>query len=131
MSEYITKEAKESAIKAINGCVDALTNEPGLPYKLGSLTFDYIVKCLVEYRKIIEKELSEITNDDVNSSSSAADTNEFTRSDVKVYRVHFTDESGQGAIDCFDRNEANDLMYVLGEDKEHISWDIWLEYLEN
>ena len=131
MSEYITKSAKESAIKTISGCVDALENEPGLGAKLGSLTLDYTVKFLVEYRKIIEKELSEITNTDVNSSSSAVGDNEFTRSDVKVYRVHFTDETGQGAIDCFDRNEANDLMYILGEDKEHISWDIWLEYLGN
>lgn len=46
-----------------------------------------------------------------------------------MYRVHFTDEYGQGAIDVEDYRDAVDLSKSLRDDEEHVCWDIWVEYL--
>lgn len=58
ITEYKTKEAQESAIRVITGCINAIENEKGLPDKIGTLTVDYIVKFMSEYRKLIEKDLN-------------------------------------------------------------------------
>lgn len=84
MTEYKTKEACESAIKTINGCINALNEEPGLAYKLGSLTLEHTVKYLTEYRKMVEKDLVKITKRSVNPGTSAADHGEITKDDVKI-----------------------------------------------
>lgn len=84
MTEYKTKEACESAIRTINGCINALNEEPGLAYKLGSLILDYTVKYLIEYRKMVEKDLAKITKRSVNPGTSAADQGEITSDDVKI-----------------------------------------------
>lgn len=57
MSVYLTKEAKESAAKEIEVCIMRLDEVHGLPYQIGELTFDRIVKFLAEYRAIIKKEI--------------------------------------------------------------------------
>ena len=59
MSIYRTNEAKKSTIDTINGCINALNNEPGLAYKIGTLTLDHITKYLAEYKAIIEREIKE------------------------------------------------------------------------
>lgn len=59
MTQYKTLEAQQSAAKVITGCIDAINNEKGLPYQLGTLTVDYITKYLAEYRKLIEKDIEE------------------------------------------------------------------------
>lgn len=54
---YKTNDARKSAITVIDGCVKAIQEEEGLPYKIGTLTVDYIVKYLCEYKSLIEKEM--------------------------------------------------------------------------
>lgn len=57
MTEYRTTEAQKSAITCIEGCIKAISEQAELPYKIGTLTVDYIIKFLGEYKKLIEKDL--------------------------------------------------------------------------
>ena len=57
MTEYRTTEAQKSAITCIEGCIKAISEQAELPYEIGTLTVDYIIKFLGEYKKLIEKDL--------------------------------------------------------------------------
>ena len=48
-----------------------------------------------------------------------------------AYRVHFTDDYGQGAFDVDTWKDAQEAKENLNKDTEHVSWDIWLEDLDN
>lgn len=53
--EYLTDEARKSAINEINNCIDALMNEPGLPSKLG-INLDHTIDYLARYREVVARE---------------------------------------------------------------------------
>lgn len=46
-----------------------------------------------------------------------------------MYRVHFTDDYGQGAIDVETYADAVELSDSIRNDSEHVGWDIWIENL--
>lgn len=54
--EYLTDEARKSAINEITNCIDALINEPGLPSKLG-INFEHTIVYLTRYREVVGREL--------------------------------------------------------------------------
>lgn len=54
--EYITNEARKSAIAEITNCIDALMNEPGLPSKLG-IKLNHTIDYLARYREVVGREL--------------------------------------------------------------------------
>ncbi len=54
--EYLTDEARKSAINEITNCIDALMNEPGLPSKLG-INFEHTIVYLARYREVVAREL--------------------------------------------------------------------------
>ena len=44
------------------------------------------------------------------------------------YKIHFTDQYGQGTIECMDREEFDEAMKNLHEDP--MCDDIWAEYYD-
>ena len=56
--EYLTDEARKSALIEITNCIDAMMNEPGLPSKLG-IRLDHTIDYLARYREVVNKELGE------------------------------------------------------------------------
>ena len=61
MTVYRTPEAQRGAITIIDGCIKAINEQPELPYKMGTLTVDYITQFLAEYKKLVEKDLQRCT----------------------------------------------------------------------
>lgn len=57
--EYLTDEARKSAIINITECIDALNNEPGLSYKIGHINLSRTIDYLIRYRQVVSRELSE------------------------------------------------------------------------
>ena len=60
MTEYKTLEAQQSAITCIEGCIKAINEQPELPYKMGTLTIDYIVKFFGRVQKANRERLKSI-----------------------------------------------------------------------
>ena len=48
-----------------------------------------------------------------------------------MFRIHFTDDYGQGAFDVETRQDAYEARDRLNNDKEHVAWDIWWENLDD
>ena len=53
ITEYKTKEAQESAIRVITGCINAIENEKGLPDKIGTGSVKHTVGIDKENRVVI------------------------------------------------------------------------------
>lgn len=49
-----------------------------------------------------------------------------------MFRVHFTDDYGQGSFDVDGSwTDAENARKELNEDSEHCAWDIWIEDLDD
>ena len=48
-----------------------------------------------------------------------------------MFRVHFTDDYGQGSFDVDGYTQAIEAKENLNKDTEHCAWDIWIEDLSN
>lgn len=44
-----------------------------------------------------------------------------------MYRIHFTDEYGQGSFEVDTYEEKVEAMQNLKDDMEHPAWNIWTE----
>ena len=47
-----------------------------------------------------------------------------------MFRVHFTDDYGQGSFDVDGRKAAIEAKEALNTDTEHCAWDVWIENLD-
>lgn len=48
-----------------------------------------------------------------------------------MFRIHFTDDYGQGSFDVETRADAVEAVHNLNTDTEHCNWDIWVEDLSD
>lgn len=44
-----------------------------------------------------------------------------------MYRIHFTDDYGQGSFEVDTREEMQEAVRNLDTDTDHVAWDIWVE----
>lgn len=44
-----------------------------------------------------------------------------------MYKIHFTDEYGQGSFTVNTYEEMREAVHNLDTDTEHCAWDIWTE----
>lgn len=44
-----------------------------------------------------------------------------------MYRIHFTDDYGQGSFEVDSREDRDEAIRNLNNDTEHPAWDIWTE----
>lgn len=46
---------------------------------------------------------------------------------MRKYRIHFTDDYGNGSFEVDTYEEMQEAVKNLNEDTEHCAWDIWVE----